>query len=99
MPLCSFEASGTVAKGLTFSKGWKGVAYARMHKVPKNPQTSGQTEQRDKFTNAVADWHLQDEETKADWGVAAAATGKALSGFNYYVQQYIDQGGTPVIPS
>ena len=98
-PCFSLEASGTLGGALTYSKGWKGVKYLRQHKVPANPQTAGQVAQRTSFANGVADYHLQSAETKTNWDTAAKALSDPMSGFNYFVQQYISQGGTPTIPS
>jgi len=37
-PLFSLDASGTIAKAITFSK-WRGRQYVRRHAIPKNPQS------------------------------------------------------------
>lgn len=40
-PLFSLDASGTIAKAITFSK-WRGRQYVRRHAIPKNPQSPAQ---------------------------------------------------------
>lgn len=99
-PALSIDASGTVADTLTYSN-WKGVKYARMWFSPSNPQTTNQMIQRSKFSSAVLGWQGQSSTVKTAWNTAATAY--KLSGFNYFVQQYLDQGSylsnqMPVIP-
>jgi len=56
-PLFSLDASGTIAKAITFSK-WRGRQYVRRHAIPKNPQSPAQVGIRSalKFlTQAYAD--------------------------------------------
>lgn len=47
-PLMSLDASGSVAKAITFSK-WKGRNYVRQLVIPANPRTSGQQTTRAKL--------------------------------------------------
>ena len=94
-PLLSLDASGTVYDTLTYAK-WKERNYVRQWFKPANPQSAGQVAQRAVFAAGVADWQSQTAETQADWDEAARVF--YISGFNYFVQQYIKQGGTPVIP-
>ena len=94
-PLLSLDASGTVYKTVTFAK-WKGRNYCRQWFKPANPRTAAQIAQRALFTAAVASWHETPAEIQAQWDETARIF--YISGFNYFVQQYILQGGYPTIP-
>ena len=96
-PLLSLDASGSVGGAMTFSK-WKGRNYVRQKTKPANPQTAGQTTQRTAFSNAVAGWHALLEADQTAWNERAKALGLTMSGFNFYVQQHIAQGGEPTMP-
>lgn len=47
-PLLSLDASGTIAKTLTYSR-WRGIKYARQRVVPTNPNTTSQQHVRSCF--------------------------------------------------
>ena len=97
-PLLSISASGKIADSIVFGK-WKGVKYARAYMAPPyNPQSSAQTAQRTKFSAAVALWQGKDASVKSDWNARAQALGYNMSGFNFFVQQYIAQGADPTLP-
>ena len=96
-PLLSLGASGTIANTLTFSN-WKGQAYVRQRITPYNPQSTNQTSQRTKFTDAVVLWQGKDTSTKGDWNTRARQLGYTMSGFNFFVQQYLAQGEDPTLP-
>lgn len=85
-PLLSMDASGAVGKSLVFGK-WKGINYARRYLVPMNPNTMNQAKVRGYFTQAVAAWHGESSEVKTAWN--AAVRGRPMTGFNYYMAQYI----------
>ncbi|QGP91946.1 hypothetical protein MGLY_12950 [Neomoorella glycerini] len=85
-PLMSMDASGAVGKSLVFGK-WKGINYARRYLVPVNPNTMNQKKVRGYFSRAVAAWHGENSEVKTAWNTAAGS--RAMTGFNYYVAQYI----------
>jgi len=87
-PGLSIDASGKFADTLVFSK-WKGINYARRWLKPHNPRTDAQRAQRHELATAVFAWQQLDTATQESWNVAAK--GLAMSGFNYYVQQYIKQ--------
>lgn len=82
-PLLSFGASGQLAKSLVYSK-WRGVAYARRHVVPSNPQTSGQTETRNTFSWLNNVWRYLPAEVQEAWH--AYASGQPLTGRNALVK-------------
>ncbi len=97
-PLMSIDASGTYKDCLTFSI-WKGRNYVRTWFRPTNPKTPAQQAQRWEMKNAVAAYHGLYQETKDDWNVAARDVYPPISGFNYYVMQYVLQNGAPTIPA
>jgi len=96
-PLLSLDASGTIGKALTFSK-WKGINYVRQHTVPTNPKSAAQTTQRTAFSTAVAAWQALLENVQTEWNDRAKELGYNMSGFNFYVQQYLAQGMEPTMP-
>jgi len=87
-PLMSIDASGTYANQLTYAK-WKGIRYVRNHVIPMNPRTQNQVLIRDAFTDAVSQWHQEDQSTKDAWKAAALAAGRPLSAFNLYVGKFV----------
>jgi hypothetical protein len=97
-PLMSIDASGTYKDCLTFSI-WKGRNYVRTWFRPTNPKTDAQQAQRTMMSDAVAAWHGLYSGTKDAWDVAARDVYPPISGFNYYVMQYLLQAGPPTIPA
>ena len=108
-PFMSVDASGTIYKTLTASI-WKGRNYIRGYFRPSNPNTDNQIVQRGKMAAAVAAWQALvavtpdsgaggDEEYKDKWNVAARDVYPPISGFNYYVMQYLLAGVDPIIPA
>lgn len=85
-PLMSLDASGSFAKSMVFAK-WKGINYTRRYFAPMNPKTASQGKIRSYFTLAVNSWHREGKEVKDRWNLAVR--GQPLTGFNYYVAQYI----------
>jgi len=96
-PLLSLGASGTIGGLMTFSN-WKGQNYVRQRVTPYNPQSTDQTTQRGLFTDAVTHWQAKDAPTKLTWTDRAKELGYTMSGFNFFVQQYLAQAGDPVLP-
>jgi hypothetical protein len=78
---------------------WKGQNYARRWFRPTNPKTTAQQAQRQLLANAVAGWQAAYQATKDAWNEAARDVYPPISGFNYYVMQYILQGAEPTIPA
>jgi len=97
-PLFSMEASGSISKGITYSR-WRGINYVRQWFKPQNPRSELQVAQRQRMIDAVKDYHALSTENKAAWDSAAPAP---LSGFNYYVKKYIQyniaNGTNPTAP-
>lgn len=96
-PLMSMDASGTFKQTLTFSI-WKGRNYVRTWARPTNPKTADQQTQRTLMNDAVAAWHALYSGTADNWNVAARDVYPPISGFNYWVMQYLLQGVSPTIP-
>lgn len=107
-PFMSVDASGTIYKTLTASI-WKGRNYIRGYFIPSNPNTPAQQAQRTLMQNAVSGWQsLVDimpesgaggpETYKDQWDEAARDVYPPISGFNYYVMQFLLQGESPTIP-
>jgi hypothetical protein len=96
-PFLSVDASGTVYDLLTASI-WKGRNYLRGFFRPTNPKTAAQFAVRTELAEAVSSWQGLYAGTKDQWDVAARDVYPPISGFNYYVQQYILQAAPPTIP-
>lgn len=94
-PMHSDDARGQFAKSVVFL-GWRGLKTARQYKVPANPNSASQIVVRAYFTSAVLNFHELGAIDTTAW--AAKASGQALSGFNKFVQFWLnalDSGYTP----
>jgi len=96
-PFLSIDASGKLYNTLVASI-WKGRNYMRGHFIPTNPNTPAQEAQRTLMANAVAGWQALYSGTQEEWNEAARDVYPPISGFNYYVMQYLLQGTEPTIP-
>lgn len=74
-------ASGTLAGQLTFSN-WKGRAYLKKHRKPKQPRTGGQVGMRAMLAFLSAQWTEISAEDQATWADLAASS--SISPFNAY---------------
>jgi hypothetical protein len=81
-PALSLDASGTIAKTVTYSK-WKGRNYARTRVVPANPRSASQTGMRAMFRFLTQAWAAILTASQATWETRAAA--KAVSPFNEFL--------------
>lgn len=82
-PLFSLDASGTIAKAITFSR-WKGVKYARTRVIPENPNTAAQQEVRGSFSTLSEMWKRMPQLARDPW--QAAIRGQPLTDRNKHVQ-------------
>ncbi|MBA7715938.1 hypothetical protein ES703_124997 [subsurface metagenome] len=96
-PFLSIDASGTVYNVLTASI-WKGRNYMRGFFRPTNPKTADQKIVRLTLAAAVSAWQALYTATQDLWNIAARDVYPPISGFNYYVMQYILTDGPPTIP-
>lgn len=93
-PLLSIDATGSVGKSLTFGH-WKGKNVAKFKIQYNNSSTVDQVKVRDLITDASVAWKTGatvggiaiDVSYKNDY--AAAAIGKAYSGFNLFIKQCV----------
>jgi len=98
-PFLSVDASGTMDKSMTASI-WKGQQYMRRWFRPTNPKTTAQQAQRTKMSDAVAGWQALYDAASELWNVAARDVYPPISGFNYFVMQFIVQNVTsPAVPT
>lgn len=81
-PCFSFEASGTLANTVTFSR-WKGRAYARQRVVPANPKSALQVSVRAMLRFLSQAWIAIGSTPQGTWDDLAAAS--QISPFNAYV--------------
>jgi hypothetical protein len=94
----SVDAAGTFRDLLTFSI-WKGRNYVRTYSIPTNPRTTDQQLNRNLFYDAVDEWKALYSGTQEEWNVAAREVYPPISGFNYWMMQYMLQSATPTIPA
>ena len=85
-PLLGFDALGSVAKEVTYSK-WKGRNYAKRHRAPANPKTVLQIDARDTLSQANQLWRRGPDLFKAGWDASAA--GRALTGYNTWIGRWM----------
>lgn len=81
-PLFSMDASGTIAKAVTYSK-WKGINYVRRHAIPYNPKAATQVAVRAMFKAMTQAWAGIGAVAQATWD--ALTSGQDKSPFNSYV--------------
>jgi len=96
-PLMSIDARGKFADAMVFG-GWKGIPWARVQFIPQNPQTDLQVALRLIFTQGVTRWQGETAPVKADWQTAVETKGVTMSGFNFFMSEYIKSmraGETP----
>lgn len=83
-PLFSLAASGTLAKAVTYSS-WKGIQYARVRVIPRNPNTLAQQEIRGVFATLSEMWKRIPQPARIPW--ITAAKGQPLTARNLHVQK------------
>jgi len=86
-PLLSFDASGTLAKTMVYSR-WRGVRYVRRYVIPANPKTAGQLLTRNTFTTLSESWKVAGPLLVEPWGLFA--TGRKFLDRNAYMGQNIN---------
>ena len=90
-PLFSMEGSGKLGKTIIYSKN-KGIKTAKGYKVPYNPDSDDQKDQRGFMANAVLAWKT-DGLTALDieaWNLFASIQKKTLSGYNMFLRGWIN---------
>lgn len=93
-PLFSVEARGTVFNCVVFFRK-PGRSIVRGQMYQSDPNTAAQAPCRQDWRDAVSAWQTAYEGIRDAWRAEATPP---LSGFNYFCQQYIEQGGFPSIP-
>lgn len=97
-PLFSIDARGKIADAMVFG-GWKGIPWVREWFVPQNPRTVLQLAIRLIFTQGVQSWQGDTSaQQKIDWQTAVDNKGVTMSGFNFFMSEYIESmraGETP----
>ncbi len=81
-PLGGFDASGSLAGSIVFSK-WKGRNYVRRLVKPSNPKSGGQVGVRSMFKFLSQGWAALPVADQNTWDAAADA--KVISPFNAYM--------------
>lgn len=78
-PILSLRASGQIAKSQVYAS-WKGIAYARQHVIPANPNSTNQQAVRGVFGSMQDLWKRMGTIAQAPW--TSFATGKPLTNRN-----------------
>lgn len=81
-PMMSLDASGTLAKAVTYSK-WKGRNYVRERVIPSNPKSGAQTGRRGMFRFLTQAWNALSAADKATYQDLADQL--VVSTFNAFV--------------
>lgn len=87
-PLFSLDASGSLAKTVTYSK-WKGRNYVRQHVIPQNPNSTAQVNVRTAWDLLVKSWQARTAPDMDLWN--AFAVQFEMSGFNQYISRGMDE--------
>ena len=85
-PLLSFDASGTLAKTMVYSR-WRGVRYVRRYVIPANPRTAGQLLTRNTFTTLSEMWKVAGPLLTGPWSLFA--TGRQFLDRNAFMGQNV----------
>jgi hypothetical protein len=84
----SYDASGSVADAITFSK-WKGRNYVRRHAVPANPKSASQISTRAMMRFLTKVWASQGATYQGTFAAGAASLN--VSPFNYFIKYNMDR--------
>ena len=88
-PLLALDASGTIAKAITFSH-WKGIKVVKSYAKPSNPRSALQTAHRSKWADIVALYHSYNRYQFQDsWNIRASMEGLAMTGLNRFIQIFM----------
>lgn len=96
-PLMSIDARGKFADAIVYG-GWKGISWARVQFTPQNPQTALQDAIRLIFSQGVNGWQEKLTADKLLWDVAVTPKGLTMSGFNYFMSEYIKAMRAGTVP-
>ena len=96
-PLHSADARGTFGDSLTFSN-FKGLHRAFKKSKPRNPRSVDQQLQRSYLSQAILAWRDLDPSSKQYWQQQADSAGKKMSGYNYFLSDYINTMLVPPTP-
>lgn len=83
-PLGGFDASGSLAGSIVFSK-WQGINYVRRLVKPSNPKTGGQVGVRAMFKFLAQNWATIGSTPQASW--TTISDGRPMTPFNGYMKE------------
>ncbi len=87
-PLYSIDARGAIADAMVFG-AWKGIKWVRGQFIPQNPKTPLQVKVRDIMTIGVLRWQGFAAGRKTGWQTGVERKGYTMSGFNYFISEYV----------
>lgn len=85
-PYGDSQAHGTIANTFIFVR-YRGIVYAKPYRIPFDPKTPDQINQRQVFLAAIKSWNSQDSRTKSYYNIVTAES--SINGINLFVQKYI----------
>lgn len=96
-PLYSLQARGTIGKKLIF-QGGPGLTRIKRYVKPVQPNTQSQIDKRTLVRQGVLRWQWFINLLKSYWNEAIKNTNKVMSGYNYFLSEYLKSmivGETP----
>lgn len=96
-PLHSIGAHGTIGKAM-IHQSWKGVPRVKKYRKPTQPNSAAQLEKRNLISTGVERWQGLADFLKNYWKIAIENVGKTMSGYNFFLSQYLNDiiaGKTP----
>lgn len=80
------NAHGTIGRTLTFIRR-RGIVYARPYRIPFDPKSQAQLDQRQLFREAKLGWDALSSESRDYYNTRAQ--GQTYTGYNYYISKYM----------
>ena len=87
-PNFSIDARGKIGTGFYYSRGKSGPRSGKYF-VPRNPRTESQQNNRIELQFAVLGWQGLPDIDKESWNQSAKNLGLKMSGYNYFIKEYL----------
>lgn len=97
-PLHSIGAHGTIGKTM-IHQVWKGIPRVKKYRKPTQPNSAAQLDKRNLMRIAIPRWQGFVDWTKNAWKTAIERTGKTMSGYNFFLSQYLNDIIAGLTPS
>lgn len=97
-PLYSISAHGTIGKSM-IHQSLKGIPTVKKYRKPTQPNSAAQLTKRNIMKDAVSRWQNFTASMKGFWVTVLALTGKKMSGYNFFLSQYLIDVAAGLWPS